>query len=76
MDEEDQEILDKKERKRLKRERRANLKPIEKVNVAQQVPEEDSVVDSVANWFKNIFNVCGNSSCCTTKNPYYDGKSW
>jgi hypothetical protein len=35
MDVEDQDNLDKKERKRLKRERRANLKPIEKDKVAQ-----------------------------------------
>jgi len=36
----------------------------------------DSVTEKVANWFKDIFNVCGNSSCCGSKQPYYDNKTW
>ena len=34
------------------------------------------MTEKVANWFKDIFNVCGNSGCCGSKNPYYDKKSW
>ena len=36
----------------------------------------ETVTEKVANWFKDIFNVCGNSGCCGSKNPYYDKKSW
>lgn len=43
---------------------------------SSQNPDNDGPIDKVANWFKDIFNVCGKSSCCSSKNPYYDKKTW
>ena len=43
---------------------------------SSQNPDNDGPIDKVANWFKDIFNVCGKTSCCTSKNPYYDKKTW
>ena len=58
-------------------------KPIAHEPIPEPGPEESknneddtSVVDKVAIWFKDIFNVCGKSSCCASSNPYYDKKSW
>ena len=36
----------------------------------------DTPTEKVANWFKGIFNVCGNTSCMGNKNPYQDKKTW
>jgi hypothetical protein len=57
-------------------------KPIMNEPIPEPGPEEGketddaTVVDKVALWFKDIFNVCGRSSCCNSSNPYYDKKSW
>ena len=57
-------------------------KPLANEPIPEPGPEEGKeedetpVVDKVASWFKDLFNVCGNSSCCASSNPYYDKKSW
>jgi hypothetical protein len=42
----------------------------------ESVRANETPVEKVANWFKDIFNVCGNSSCCGSKNPYHDKQVW
>jgi hypothetical protein len=42
----------------------------------ESVRANEPVIEKVANWFKDIFNVCGNSSCCGSKNPYHDKQVW
>ena len=46
------------------------------ISEPEPIKVNDTVVEKVANWFKDAFNVCGNSSCCGGKNPYYDDKQW
>lgn len=56
--------------------KKAAAEPIEDKKEEAKMRRDENGVDKVANWFKNIFNVCGNSSCCGSSNPYYDKKSW
>ena len=50
-------------------------KPAVPIEEKKAIPDE-TPTEAVANWFKNIFNFCGKSSCCTSNNPYYDSKTW
>ena len=39
--------------------------------------QSDTPIEKVGNWFKDLFNVCGKTSCCNSnKNPYHDNKTW
>ena len=50
-------------------------KSIKPMYEPEPIKTNDTVTEKVANWFKDAFNVCGNSSCCGgNKNPYYDDK--
>ena len=51
-------------------------KPISERETMESVRANETPVEKVANWFKDIFNVCGNSSCCGSKNPYHDKQVW
>ena len=54
------------------------VRPIEEKQPPQYVDPraQDTATENVANWFKGVFNICGRSSCCTSKQPYYDSKTW
>ena len=52
------------------------VKPISERETMESVRANETPVEKVANWFKDIFNVCGNSSCCGSKNPYHDKQVW
>lgn len=52
--------------------KRGDPKPISERETMESVRANETPVEKVANWFKDIFNVCGNSSCCGSKNPYHD----
>ena len=54
------------------KQKRGEPKPISERETMESVRANEPVVEKVANWFKDIFNVCGNSSCCGSKNPYHD----
>ena len=41
-----------------------------------RVQPNETMMEGIANWFKDVLNVCGNSGCCASKNPYYDEKTW
>lgn len=56
--------------------RRGEPKPISERETMESVRANETPVEKVANWFKDIFNVCGNSSCCGSKNPYHDKQVW
>ena len=58
------------------RKKKKNAMPIDERNTRDTINQNETVTEKVANWFKDIFNVCGNSGCCGSKNPYYDKKSW
>jgi hypothetical protein len=46
--------------------------------ILEEVKQEDNpgAMESISNWFKNVFTACGQSSCCASKNPQYDDKTW
>lgn len=50
--------------------------PIDERETLESIRANETPVEKVANWFKDIFNVCGNSSCCGSKNPYHDKQVW
>ena len=58
------------------------IKPVKGKKVVQPAPEqldrEDDPAEKVANWFKDLFNICGKTSCCNSQktHPYYDNKTW
>ena len=56
--------------------KKLSKEPIDERNTRDTLNQNETVTEKVANWFKDIFNVCGNSGCCGSKNPYYDKKSW
>lgn len=60
----------------LKNKRFKNKIPIPEQEDKEQIENDLTGMDKVANWFKNVFTVCGNSSCCASKNPQYDNKTW
>ena len=41
-------------------------RPITEASQEESKKEDNAGFDGLANWFKNLFNVCGNSGCCTT----------
>jgi hypothetical protein len=52
------------------------IKPISERETMESVRANETPIEKVANWFKDIFNVCGNSSCCGSKNPYHEKQVW